>query len=468
MNRLLKSIIGVTLGLTLNGSLVAAEKDRIITGDYKKMLFDIYKELVETNTTHSSGDNTLAATRMAAWLRSAGFPEETIFVGGPVEKKGNLVVRYPGDGSKQPLAMIAHIDVVEANPADWSIDPFKLTEKDGYYYGRGTTDDKAMSAIWITNLIRFKREGYVPNRDLIVALTADEEGGGNNGIRWLISNHRELIDAALALNEGGSGGLVNGVRVTNAIQTAEKIYLGFSLTTTNPGGHSSIPRADNAIYQLSEALLKIRDFKFPLILNPVMRLSLERRSKITAGRAGEDMQAILREPPDPAALNRLSADPIMNAQLRTTAVATMLEGGHAPNALPQTARAVVNVRMMPGSAIEDVHQTLISVVDNPDVKIEFTGGGAPSDPSPLTDEILTAVEQTTEEMWPGVPVVPIMATGATDGAKMRNAGIPTYGVSGIFHDLDDIRAHGRDERMLIRSLYEGQEFLYRLVKSLSR
>lgn len=454
--------------MTLSWSLAgAAATDRVITDDYNKLLFDIYKELVETNTTHSSGDNTLAANRMAAWLRLAGFPDEAIFVGGPVAKKGNLVVRYPGNGSNKPLAMIAHIDVVEANPADWSIDPFKLTEKDGYYYGRGTTDDKAMSAIWIANLIRLKREGYVPNRDLIVALTADEEGGGNNGIRWLLTNHRQLIDAAIALNEGGSGSLKNGVRIANSIQTAEKIYLGFSLSVRNSGGHSSIPRADNAIYQLAEALLKIRDFKFPMMLNPVMRLSLERRAKITAGQMGEDMLAILAEPPDPAALARLSADPIMNAQLRTTAVATMLAGGHAPNALPQSASAVVNVRMMPGSAIEDVHKTLIEVIDDAEVKVEFTGGGAASDPSPLTDEILTAIEQTSEEMWPGVPVVPTMATGATDGAKMRNAGIPTYGVSGLFHDIDDIRAHGRDERMLIRSLYEGQEFLYRLVKALS-
>lgn len=447
---------------------MAVESDRVITDDYNKLLFDIFKELVETNTTHSSGDNTLAASRMDAWLRLAGFPEEAIFAGGPVEKKGNLVVRYPGDGRKKPLAMIAHLDVVEANPADWSFDPFKLTEKDGYYYGRGTTDDKAMAAIWIANLIRFKREDYVPNRDLIVALTADEEGGGNNGIRWLLTNHRELIDAVIAINEDGYGDLKNGARISNNIQIAEKIYSGFSLTARNPGGHSSIPRMDNAIYQLAEALLKIQDFKFPMILNPVMRLSLERRAKISEGQMAEDIQAILKEPPDPAALARLSADPIMNAQLRTTAVATMLEGGHAPNALPQSARAVVNVRMMPGSAIEDVHNTLIKVIDDAEIEVESRGGGAPSDPSPLTDEILNAVEQTTEQMWPGIPVVPVIGTGATDGAKMRNAGIPTYGVSGIFLDIDDIRAHGKNERILIRSLYEGQEFLYRLVKALSR
>ncbi|MDA1075861.1 MAG: M20/M25/M40 family metallo-hydrolase [Proteobacteria bacterium] len=313
-----------------------------------------------------------------------------------------------------------------------------------------------------------KREGFSPNRDIILALTADEEGGGNNGVYWLLEPHPQLINGVFALNEGGYGMLQDGVRIANAIQTAEKIFLGFSVTATNPGGHSSIPRADNAIYDLSEALLKIRDYQFPVQLNASMRLGLTRLAQISPGQLGSDLNEVLKPNPDPAALERISNSPATNASLRTTAVATMLQGGHAANALPQTASAVVNVRMMPGQDVEDVLQTLIDVVDNPDVKVVFTGGGRPSDPSPLTEEILDAVEGLTEQMWPGVIVLPIMTTGATDGAKLRNAGIPTYGVSGIFIDRNDFRAHGRDERLLISSFYEGFEFMYQPVQRLAR
>jgi acetylornithine deacetylase/succinyl-diaminopimelate desuccinylase-like protein len=456
------------LALTFFSPLTqAAEDGRALPDDDAQLVYEIYKELIETNTTNSVGDNTLAATRVASWLMAAGFAEDDVFIGGPKERKGNLVARLRGTGKKRPLILLAHLDVVEAERSDWSMDPFTLHEQDGYFYGRGTLDDKAQAAIHTANMIRMRREGYVPDRDIILALTADEEGGGNNGVYWLLEHHPELIDGAFALNEGGSGLIQDGVRIANSIQTAEKIFLSFSVTARNPGGHSSIPRSDNAIYELSEALLKIRDYEFPVIMNEVMRLGFERLAEISPGQLGEDLDAILQPTPDPQALQRLSELPSINALLRTTAVATMLQGGHAPNALPQSASAVVNVRMMPGSDPEEVLAALIMAVDDPEVEVVFNGGGRPSDPSPLTEEILGAVERVTEEMWPGVVVLPTMTTGATDGAKMRNAGIPTYGVSGLFVDRNDIRAHGRDERVLVRSFYEGYAFLYRLVVELS-
>ncbi len=444
-----------------------AEPGRILPDDDEQLVYEIYKELIETNTTDSVGDNTLAANRIAAWLKGGGFADEEIFVGGPKERKGNLVARLHGTGEKEPLILLAHLDVVEAKPSDWSMDPFTLNEIDGYFYGRGTLDDKAQAAISTANLIRMKRDGFKPNRDIILALTSDEEGGGNNGVYWLLEHHPELIDGAFALNEGGSGWIRDGTRIANSIQIAEKIFQSFTLTARNPGGHSSVPRDDNAIYELSEALLKIRDYEFPLVINNVMRLGFERLAEISPGQLGEDLTAMLQATPDPEALERLGDIPAINALLRTTAVATMLEGGHASNALPQTASAIVNVRMMPGTAPEDVLATLVGIVDNPEIEVVRNGGGRPSDPSPLTDEILGAVERVTEEMWPGVVVLPTMSTGATDGAKMRRAGIPTYGVSGLFEDRNDRRAHGRDERLLVSSFYEGYAFMYRLTKQLS-
>jgi len=466
--KVMKPLVSFLSAIILLASQISCATNQVvIPKDDNKLAFEIYKQLIETNTTHSAGDNTLAANQIAGWLRAAGFPEEDIFVGGKKEKKGNLVARIHGSGEKEPLILLAHIDVVEAKRSDWSIDPFTLQEIDGYFYGRGTLDDKAQAAINTANIIRMKRSGFQPNRDIILALTADEEGGGNNGVYWLLDKHPDLIQGAFALNEGGAGLIQDGIKIANSIQTAEKIFESFSVTAKNPGGHSSIPRDDNAIYDLAEALLKIRAYKFPLVFNDVMRLGFERLAEISPGQLGSDLKAILTEKPDPQALERLGKIPSINALLRTTAVATMLEGGHAPNALPQSARAVVNVRMMPGEDVKDVLATLIKVVDNPEIEVVFNGGGRPSDPSPLTDEILGAVESITEDMWPGVVVLPTMTTGATDGAKMRNAGIPTYGVSGLYVDRNDIRAHGRDERLLVQSFYEGYEFMYRLVKKLS-
>lgn len=461
------SSITLALGLVLLSTSLFAQSTRVIPVDDEQLAYEVYRELIEYKTTASEQNNTIAVEGMAAWLRAAGFPPEDVFIGGALPHKGNLVVRYRGTGAKRPIVLMAHIDVVEAERADWNLDPFVLNEDEDYFYGRGTIDDKAMSAIFLANIIRYKREGYVPNRDIIVALTSDEETGGSNGINWLLQNHPDLIDGALAINEGGYGQLLDGVPLANTIQVAEKIFATFEVTARNPGGHSSLPRPDNAIYDLAEALLKIRDFQFPIQLTNTMRMSYQRQAEINSGQRAADFRALLQEPIPRNSLDRLTSEAAINAQLRTTAVATLLDGGHASNALPQTAVATVNVRMMPGSDPQEVLRTLTVVVDNPALEVVYRGGGSLSEPSPLTEEMLGSVEKVTEQLWPGITVIPTMSTGATDGAKMRNAGIPTYGVSGLFVDRNDMRIHGQDERLLKQSFYGGYEFLYRLGKELS-
>jgi acetylornithine deacetylase/succinyl-diaminopimelate desuccinylase-like protein len=430
---------------------------------------DLLEELVEIDTTDSNGDNTAAAEAMAARLLAAGFPEEDVQVLGPRAGKGNLVARYRGRNvDRKPILLLAHIDVVEADPADWTLDPFTFVEQDGYYYGRGTTDDKDEAAIHVANLIRLKQEGFQPDRDIIIALTADEEGGTANGVQWLLQNHRDLIDAEYALNEGGGGAMQDGRRISNAVQASEKVYQSYLLEVTNPGGHSSLPVKDNAIYRLADALARIRDYDFPVSLNEVTRVYFERSAAIEGGELAEAMRGILQSPPDPDAVAFLSDRPFYNSRLRTTCVATMLSGGHAENALPQRARANVNCRILPGEPVENVRGALEKAIADNQVLITPVAEAKPSPPSPLTPEVLGPIEQITEELWPGVPVLPTMSTGATDGLYLRNAGIPVYGVSGLFSDIDDNRAHGQNERILIRSYFEGQEFLYRLTKALSR
>jgi acetylornithine deacetylase/succinyl-diaminopimelate desuccinylase-like protein len=434
---------------------------------YQRLAKEILKELIEIKTTESQG-TTRAAQAVAARLRAAGFPERDVQILGPVPHKGNLVAKLRGRNSgKKPILLLAHLDVVEADPADWSVDPFKFTEEDGWFYGRGTTDDKDEAAIWIANLIRWKQEGYVPDRDIVLALTADEETGPHNGVEWLLQNHRDLIDAAFALNEGGGGVIQNGRRLSLNVQASEKVYQSFRLEVTNRGGHSSLPRSDNAIYQLAAALGRIAAYQFPVKLNQVTRAFFERTATIAPPEEAAAMQGVLEEPPDPTAVARLSAIPAYNARIRTTCVATMVEGGHAENALPQRAAAVVNCRILPGDPPEEVLATLRSLVADPQVEITPIAEAKPSPPSPLVPEIMDAIEEVTRNMWPGVPVIPTMSTGATDALYLRRAGIPVYGVSGVFGDIDDVRAHGRDERIHSTWFYEGLEFGYRLVKRLT-
>ncbi len=451
-----------------SGGLSGPSAQPVALPPQQELLRGIYKELVEINTTDSAGDNTRAAEAMAGHLLAAGFPAGDVQVLAPAPRKGNLVARLRGSGARKPLLLLAHLDVVEARREDWSVDPFTLLERDGYFYGRGTGDDKAMAAIFVANLIRYKREGFVPDRDLIVALTADEEGGGHNGVRWLLANHRPLIDAGLALNEGGGGAIKNGAHVSNNIQASEKIVQSFRLEVKNKGGHSSLPVKDNAIYHLAEGLTRLAQADFPVRLDEVNRAFFERTGGLTGGPLGADMLALAAGSRDPSVVARVAAaGPVYNSRMRTTCVATRLEAGHANNALPQTATAVVNCRVLPDETREDARRTLVAILANDAITVTPIGPFFPSPPSPLTPELMRAVETVTRELWPGVPVVPIMGTGATDSKYLRAAGIPAYGTSGIFGDIDDVRAHGRDERILVRSLYEGQDYLYRLVKLLS-
>jgi acetylornithine deacetylase/succinyl-diaminopimelate desuccinylase-like protein len=430
----------------------------------------LLEELVDINTTDSSGSTTTAAEAMAARLKAAGFPDADVEVVGPNPRKGNLVARLRGHGPGRPILLLAHLDVVEARKEDWSadIDPFTFLERDGYFYGRGTSDDKAQAAIWIATLIRLKEEGFVPARDLVVALTADEEGGTSNGVAWLLQNHRPAIDAEYCLNEGGGGEMKGGRHVANVVEAAQKVYHSVSLEVRNPGGHSSLPRKDNAIYRLAAGLTRLAEWEFPVQLDEVTRGYFAALASTETGQAAVDMRAVAQAVPDPAAAKRLAdGSPHYNAMMRTTCVPTLLQGGHAENALPQLARAVVNCRLLPGADPREVDATLERVLADDGIAISATSQRAPSLPSPLRADVMAAVERHTKEMWPGVVVLPTMATGATDGRYLRDAGIPTYGVDGIFTDVDDARAHGKDERVGAREFYEGREFLYRLVKSLS-
>lgn len=433
----------------------------------KQLARDIYKQFVEIPSGFTTGSTTPVAEAAAARLKAAGFPDSDVFLGGANPKKENIVVRYHGSGKRKPLLLLAHIDVVEARREDWSMDPFQLIEKDGHFYGRGTGDDKAQAAIWIANLIQYKKEGFVPDRDIIVALTADEEGGGPfNGVDWLIKNRRDLIDAEFCLNEGGWGEMIGGKKVANYLQVSEKYVMNFRFEVRNKGGHSSLPVADNAIYHLAAALTRLSNFGFPLKTNEVTSAYFRQMSEIESGPRKEDLLKASQN--DQAAMQRLAAAaPAWNATLRTTCVATLVEGGHAMNALPQLAAASVNCRVLPEDSPQFVEETLRKVVADDQVAVTRLSDNGRGPASPLRPDVLDSATRVTSKMWPGVRVVPNMVMGATDGRYLRSAGIPTYGIQGIFVDRDDIRFHGRDERILVESFYEGQAFLYELVKALS-
>ena len=431
---------------------------------------DIFRELIEINSAYKAGSTSPVARAVARRFLDAGFPAKDVVVIGPAgDKDSSVIVRYEGKSkSLKPILLMAHIDVVEALPADWSLDPFKLTEKDGFFYGRGTSDVKDGAATLAAALLRMKREGVQPSRTLILALTAGEEGGGGyNAMTWLIQNHRDLIDAEYALNvDSGDPLLKNGKPLLRALQTSEKFYQSFSLEVTNKGGHSSLPTPDNAIVRLSDALGRVFRYRFPVHLTETTKAYFERSAALENGQLATDMHRIASNPSDSTTAARLSVSPFYNAQLRTTCTPTMVEAGHAPNALPQRARAIVNCRILPGETSDEVKTTLTRVVADDSVKVSFVDDGTrkPAAASPLTDAIVKPLERVTARMWPGLPVIPQMETGATDGTPLRQAGIPTYGVSGVFLDMDDIRAHGRDERILVKSFYDGVEYVYQLVR----
>lgn len=427
---------------------------------------DLLRELIEINTTESSGSTAQAAHAMAARLRSAGFPEQDVVVVEHAPRKGNLIARLRGrDPGRKPILLLSHIDVVEANPEDWTLPPFSFIERDGTFYGRGVADDKDEGAIHLALIMRMREEGFVPDRDIVVALTADEEGGAANGVDWLLTNRPDLLEAEYALNEGGGGRVRDGRKVSNDVQASEKKYQNFILEATNPGGHSSVPVRDNAITHLAEALVRIGNHDFPVRLNEVTRAYFARSAEIVGGEMGSAMRALVANPADAAAAEVLSRDPRYNSQLRTTCVATLLEGGHASNALPQRARATVNCRILPDESPAEVRRVLEGLVGPAKVTVTPVGEARNSPPSPLTPELMAAIERITGQMWPGVPVIPTMSTGATDGLYLRNRGIPVYGVSGLFYG--EPNAHGMNERIPAQAFYEGLEFMYRLVKSLT-
>lgn len=439
---------------------------------------DVFRQLVEINTTDSAGNVTTAAKAMEQRLLDAGFPKADIFIGGASDSKENLVVRYRGTGKKKPILFICHLDVVEAPRLEWHTDPFQFVEKDGFYYGRGTQDMKDDDAILVSTFILMRKAHYVPDRDLILALTAGEESGLFNGVNWLLKNHPELMQAGYVINpDGGGVDLVNGKPVSVDIDATEKLYGDYQLVATNPGGHSSLPVPDNAIYHIADALGRVQKFEFPFELNAVTRAYFERLSTIESGQKAADIKATLRPDPDPGAIARLSANPEWNSMMHTTCVATRFNAGLANNALPQRAEAIVNCRILPGHTLEQIRQQLASMAADPKVTVNYesdTGDVFPKapdrkqhPPAPLNPEIMSAVDRIAAKMWPGAPVIPTMATGASDSVYTMATGMPSYGISGVAIETNDIRAHARDERLPIVSFDRGLDFFYEFIHALS-
>jgi acetylornithine deacetylase/succinyl-diaminopimelate desuccinylase-like protein len=446
----------------------------------RTLAHDIFKQLIEINTTDSIGSTTVAAQAMAKRLLDAGFPKADVVVIGPNGRKGNMIARYRGRAAStlRPVLIIGHLDVVEARREDWSTDPFKFIEKDGYFYGRGTQDMKEADAIAVTDLIRMKREGFVADRDIILALTADEEGGKSNGVAWLLQNHRDLIDAEFALNPD-SGGVVtiDGKPQTVEFEATEKLYADYQVLALNSGGHSSLPKPDNAVYHVADALGALQKFSFPFELNAVTREYFGQMAKIDTGRTAADLRAILAVPPDPAAIQRLSQDTLYNSIMRTTCVPTMLSGGHAFNALPQRAEANVNCRIFPGHSQEDIRLQLVRLFNDPQLAVRYrSDAGELMDhgssrkamvPPPLRADVMDALRNVSAKLWPGAPVIPTMIAGSSDSIYTMNAGIPSYGINGIAIDRDDVRMHGKDERVKVGSYYAGVEFYHQFLEELT-
>jgi acetylornithine deacetylase/succinyl-diaminopimelate desuccinylase-like protein len=455
----------------LAATLCAAQQPALTP--HQQMARDIFKQLIEINTTDTpAGNVTPAAEAMAARFRAAGFPAEDVHLQGPVPNKHNLVVRLRGpvNGKAKPILFIAHLDVVEALKQDWSpnLDPFKLTELDGYFYGRGTTDIKEGDTFLVATFLRLKQEGWQPSRDLILALTADEEGGDHNGVQWLVQNHRDWIDAEYCINtDAGDFEWQNGKRLLLGMQTSEKNYADFLLEVKSNGGHSSRPVRDNAIYHLSAGLNRLAGFDFPVELNDTTRAFFERTAALQNANTAADFRALAKSLNDRAVVGRLSQSSYFNALMRTTCVATRLEAGHANNALPQTARAIVNCRMLPTDSLQQVQETLKKVLADDRISVTVVGDAVPAPASELRPDVMRKLEDLSGKRYGGIPVVPVMDAGASDGKYLRIGGIPTYGVPGVFTDVDDERAHGKDERLGVKDFYEGVEFYYQFVKSLA-
>ncbi len=446
----------------------------------RQLAHDVFKQLIEINSTDSIGSTTAVAEAMRKRLLDAGFPPADVVILGPNPRKGNLVARLRGrpGSTLKPVLILCHTDVVEAKREDWTTDPFAFTEKDGFCDGRGTQDMKDSDAAMVMAFLRMKRENYVPDRDLILALTADEEGGKSNGVDWLLKNHPDLIQAEFVLNPD-SGGLTtrNGKPILLGVEATEKLYADFHVTATNPGGHSSLPTPDNAIYHVADALSRLEKSPFPFELNEVTRAELTTRATLVESQQAKDIRAILKTPPDPAAMQRLSANPVYNATMRTTCVATMMSAGHAPNALPGRAQANINCRILPGHSQEEVRQNLIRIFADPTLTVDYVNNSgevlgkgsdrAAAPPPPLNKAVFKPLGETVQTMWPGLTILPEMETGASDSIYTMAAGMPSYGFNGMAIEEGDERAHGRDERLGIESYYAGVEFQYLYLKAMT-
>ena len=444
-----------------------AEAQRAPKTRWDSVAHDLFKELVEINTQGSDGNTVVAAQAMAARLKAAGFPDSDVVVLENAPRKGNLVARLRAKNPvRKPLLLLSHIDVVEAKPQDWTLPPYRFTEQDSGFYGRGVSDNKDDTAIGLALIMRLRAENFPLDRDIVVAATTDEEGGGANGVSWLIANHRDLIDAEYGFNEGGGGRIRDGKKLSHDVQMAEKKVLNLRLVSTNPGGHSSRPVKDNAITHLAEALVKVGAYDFPVHLNEVTKAYFTQSAAIVSPEMGAAMRAVVANPNDAAAVAKVASDPSYNSQMRTTCVATMLTGGHASNALPQRAEATVNCRVLPDENREYVVNMITKAIDNPKVTVESASNVRNTVIIRLPTELRSHIERVTTEMWPGVAVIPTMGTGATDGSRLRNAGIPTFGVAGQFYG--DSNAHGMNERIPQAAFYDSLEFMYRLVTGVSK
>jgi acetylornithine deacetylase/succinyl-diaminopimelate desuccinylase-like protein len=431
----------------------------------------ILKELVEIDSTHDHGSTEVASAIRRRLLNSGFAAADVILIAPPGHpSKGSVVVRYHGNSAGPGVLFLGHLDVVDAKPEDWSVDPFKLTEKEGWLYGRGSFDMKDGDAALVESLIRLKRERFVPERDIIVSFNADEEAGGDsNGPAFLLQNRRDLIDAAFAINlDGGGGNFKNDKRFFFEFGTSEKTYVTFTLEATSAGGHGSLPGPDNAIYRLAAGLGRIESYQFPVMLTATTRATFEKMGDLDPSPAGADMRAVAKLPTDMAAAQRLSQNVRMNAQLRTTCVATLISGGHAENALPQRAKATIQCRMMPGDSAANVQSALQQVMNDGKISIKMDAAPIVSPESPPTVKITERIAGLVHSMWPGVPVIPTMATGFSDDRQVRNAGIPSYDVSGVWMDVDENRAHGRDERVGAQEFDQSVEFTYRMLKAMSQ
>ncbi|QNQ10172.1 M20/M25/M40 family metallo-hydrolase [Sphingomonas alpina] len=436
----------------------------------QQAFLDLYKEMVETNTTLSVGSCTQAAAQVATRLKAAGYTDAdiTTFAVPDHPKEGGIVAVLPGTSKMlKPMLLLAHLDVVEAKREDWTRDPFKLIEEGGYYYARGSADDKSMAAVWADLMIRFKKDGYRPKRMIKMALTCGEETTyAFNGAQWLAQNKADLIAAEFALNEGGGGDTDGkGKVIVQTMQVGEKAVQNFRLEATNAGGHSSIPIRDNAIYELSDALARVRDYEFPVLMTDTTKAFFAKAGAARTDKIGAAMVAIAANPQDKAAEAIVSTDRTYHSMLRTTCVATLLDGGHANNALPQRAGANVNCRMFPGQTLAQTQAALAAAIGDAKVTITPVPPIRPTAVPPSLDpRIMGPAETLVKKYFPGVPLVPVMSTGATDGIFLEAVGIPTYGVPGIWGDPDGNGAHGLNERIEVRSLFTGRDYLTDLVK----